>query len=1142
MISVGGGFNATYGGDGSSSNALSGPNNGDVLTSIDQNLNTAIAAIVQPNSGGLPAVNPSTAVDNTNHTIEFGTADNLATGNAVAYSSGGGSPINGLQDGHTYFVIADGPNKIQLAATYNDALAGNAIPITTVGTTGTNHTFSNNAAGVDNTATSNNGSALPGNNAVSGGTNLPGQFLIASGTTAALDGGAVISATTVAIDANQTFTLNDVAGGIGIGLGAVGIGLAIVNVDSNVSAYIGPRVTVNEISSGGSLDVDATRNATLNVVGFAGAESGFVSLGAAVAVVTDDSNVQALIGGVITDSGIQNSAGSGDETTIDSTGTSGFAVIGVDAENTLTIEMSTGAANISLGAGLGASIVVGDFEGNTQGLIGNFVTMGTTTSGVGTAPVGSVSVTANRTVTVGPNSPGGPMAIGLSGGLILGGAACFAQVTVGGSIIAGVGDNSDIDASGDVSIKATTTDTVTMLLDGGAGGAIAVGAMIAKVTMSETVTASVGTSTTIKGKTITISATGTPSASLTSTPGAGGILSGVGSEADATFTPTISATVGDSARLTSTVGDIKITSTSSPSPTTDAEGHDYGGVVDGQSKTTITLTNNNTASIGKNAIISAEGNFSLLATTTDNPSATATGSAGALVPIAESDTTVTIMDTTKTSVGSGTQITATGGVANTIPDGTIGIEADLSITATSNPTVNTGGLGSSSTTTGNLTITANTTTDVGSNVLLTGGTVNVLARVLKINAQSDSEASADAIGAASTANDTVSTTSTDTVTIESGAVITGQEQVNIKARQEDLGTTLAKANAVVKLGDAKALGGNSEATANNTLNTTTTVTAMGTAQVETRTLFVEAYADPSPGFTADAEYTGALLSSNFAHPTQVLDLIRNIAWNASILILGEPNPELTIGSTGAILKQVGITFSQNPNGTYVINDIINQGSLAGMITFSIAGSTYDSNPTIANTTITSSGVLTGAPQIVFQTGFGFVAISNATGNSLEINEINAVDPVIDFTGDIIYDVPNASAFAPVTTSTPGHTVITIANTANAPADITFEKLIYNPFGTTSAITDGGNIISGSNAATITTTSLVLDAPSGFVGTVHCADRSGGHGPVRGAGGQQCLHRRDRRSRSRLCRRDPQRHHGERGVVDQRHRRHSGDRV
>ena len=67
-------------------------------------------------------------------------------------------------------------------------------------------------------------------------------------------------------------------------------------------------------------------------------------------------------------------------------------------------------------------------------MIGNFVTIGTTTSGIGTAPVSSVSVTANRTVTVGSDGPGRPMAIGLCGGLMLGGAACFAQVTFGGGV------------------------------------------------------------------------------------------------------------------------------------------------------------------------------------------------------------------------------------------------------------------------------------------------------------------------------------------------------------------------------------------------------------------------------------------------------------------------------------------------------------------------------------------------------------------------------------------------------------------------------------------------------------------------------------------------------------------------------------
>ena len=114
-----------------------------------------------------------------------------------------------------------------------------------------------------------------GNDAVSGGTNLPGQFLSADGGGARRRCGG--QRPSVAISASQTFTLNVVAGGIGIGLGAVGIGLAIVNVDSNVAPTSG-RASPSTISSGGSLDVDATHNATLDVVGFAGAESSFVSL------------------------------------------------------------------------------------------------------------------------------------------------------------------------------------------------------------------------------------------------------------------------------------------------------------------------------------------------------------------------------------------------------------------------------------------------------------------------------------------------------------------------------------------------------------------------------------------------------------------------------------------------------------------------------------------------------------------------------------------------------------------------------------------------------------------------------------------------------------------------------------------------
>src|SRR5208283_2091501 len=153
-----------------SSNALNDSNGNGLLGSIDSSINQSMTVVTQQNSGGLPPLDPVTAVDNTNHTVDFGTADNLQTGDAVTYSSGGGAAINGLQDGQTYFVIADGADKIQLATTRDNALAGIAIPITSVGATGTNHSFSANAAGIGNTATSNASSSLP-NNAVTNGTN-----------------------------------------------------------------------------------------------------------------------------------------------------------------------------------------------------------------------------------------------------------------------------------------------------------------------------------------------------------------------------------------------------------------------------------------------------------------------------------------------------------------------------------------------------------------------------------------------------------------------------------------------------------------------------------------------------------------------------------------------------------------------------------------------------------------------------------------------------------------------------------------------------------------------------------------------------------------------------------------------------------
>jgi hypothetical protein len=90
----------------------------------------------------IPLLDPTHAVDNTSHTIDFGLPVYLSTGDQVTYSSNGGMPINGLVSGQPYFVIAVGTETIELASSLVNAQAGIAIPITSVGATGVLHQFS----------------------------------------------------------------------------------------------------------------------------------------------------------------------------------------------------------------------------------------------------------------------------------------------------------------------------------------------------------------------------------------------------------------------------------------------------------------------------------------------------------------------------------------------------------------------------------------------------------------------------------------------------------------------------------------------------------------------------------------------------------------------------------------------------------------------------------------------------------------------------------------------------------------------------------------------------------------------------------------------------------------------------------------
>ncbi len=88
-------------------------------------------------------------VDLVSNTILVTPLHNLVTGQRVTYSADSGTPVGGLTDNTDYFAIAVTENEVRLAASRADALAGNAIVLSS-GASGMSHTLSSTQVDADN--------------------------------------------------------------------------------------------------------------------------------------------------------------------------------------------------------------------------------------------------------------------------------------------------------------------------------------------------------------------------------------------------------------------------------------------------------------------------------------------------------------------------------------------------------------------------------------------------------------------------------------------------------------------------------------------------------------------------------------------------------------------------------------------------------------------------------------------------------------------------------------------------------------------------------------------------------------------------------------------------------------------------------
>ncbi len=956
-------------------------------------------------------------VDYNLETIDFGSAQGFVTGDAVVYRKGTGNAIGGLVDGQTYYVIVTDSDRLRLATSEQNALAGTGINLTTAVNTDGVHSLTLKlktptiALGADN-----------------GVNSFPGVV-------ARLDG-QIVAGGDIKVRADEELNLKATTGSGAVGLVGLGGSVVVMTVNSLTDASLGAQA---QITTDKQLSVIADFSETFN--GFAvGGAAGVVGLGAQVVIFNDTSSQKAHF-----DAGT---------TVLKANTISLFA----------TADRFLNAENFGLSAGglaAGAAISRLNVSGETSAYLGDgdssrFVTIGTANG----TQVGSIDIFANSQTIANAISQGVAVGIGAGSGN-------DAKVNIAPTITATIGNGAKIWSSSTVSATAFSEVNAIAETKGITVGGVAIGVSLSEAKITSIVKASIGSDAAVTAGNIELKALHNVSengtlidrgADAKANASGGGLLAGLGTAPVAISSVTVGTIVGDRAVLQAT-GDLTLNAKANNKAISTGQGNSGGIIGVGVVESSTSLTTRNSATIGVDVAISVGGNLIILAQTNNNGDADATGATGGVIDISQSKTTISIDEQTTTTIGDRTSITA----GNNL---TISASND---TKTDNPKVkvDTGGLGVNGKATATATYTNVTTTSIGSNVNLDALLIDILAVVNSLNLGIEAVTTASGLGTEATATATNTTSSTATVNIGSNAKLRGIDSVELAAKQNTLNVT-SNASAT-----SNALGGNTVSGANTTLNTNTSVNTGIGSEIRTRDLLVAANVPYLPTYSATAATDGAAIDTGESSGTRTLSLLRTIDFNSKIVILGAPSPTLEVDANGNIVKQINVSVQETPT-EIIVGDIANSGDIAGKITFSIPDSLFEVLSSIPAEygTVTSTSKLTGNPTVEFLNGFDRVDLTNRSNKNLQINDIDTLYGTTP-SANIVINVKDSSGFNYTATVTPVATPITITNTGTG--DIRLNGVINNSLGTVVINNTGSDIFALDNTVQINTDRLSLNA-------------------------------------------------------------------
>ncbi|MDE2506762.1 MAG: hypothetical protein KGM43_06095, partial [Planctomycetota bacterium] len=317
-------------------------------------------------------------------------------------------------------------------------------------------------------STSNSGSTLNSDAPVNPSQTATSGQAPPSGTSAFIGAGATVtSGAAVQVVAKDQVNFQVITGAAAVGAAAIGASVAVVTVNSNTNAQIAGGATITAGSgSNGNVLVNASLVETTNGLAFAGL-AGALALGGQVVYMNDTSTQIAHV-----DPGAA----------IDQAG--GTVTVEADA----TRADNPTAAGVSFGGvTAGAAIAIANIGGSTQAYMNGVF--------VGQAAGESVN---NLQILADSHTRTQPTALGIAAGLSFSLNGAVAIATINPSIVASIGDNSQVQVTGNLGIESLSeadghSDAFSVTLSLGA----ALGASIATSTVSPSLTSEIGTNSNV---------------------------------------------------------------------------------------------------------------------------------------------------------------------------------------------------------------------------------------------------------------------------------------------------------------------------------------------------------------------------------------------------------------------------------------------------------------------------------------------------------------------------------------------------------------------------------------------------------------------------------------------------------------------